>query len=130
MTRQPVAEAVPHEKGEAATMPPVRIERFRTASGADPVLAFLESLPPLHRATCEEVIGFLASGEIDDRPRHRDYLGDGLWELRISLGKLQYRILYTVDRGVATLLEGFQKKTQQTPKRRLDLAKARRKALR
>ena len=111
-------------------MPPVRIERFRTPGGADPVAEFLESLTLLHRAACEEVIGFLESGEIDARPRHRDYLGDGIWELRISVGRMQYRILYTVEQGIATLLEGFHKKTQQTPKRRLDLAKARRKALR
>lgn len=104
-------------------MPPVRVERFRTGAGADPVADFLESLPALHRAICEEVIGFLASGEIDERPRHRAYLGDSVWELRISFGKMQYRILYTVDSGVATLLDGFQKKTQQTPKRRLDLAR-------
>ena len=111
-------------------MPPVRIERYRTAGGSDPVDGFLASLPPLHRAAGEVVISFLESGEIDDRPRHRDYLGDGIWELRISVGRMQYRILYTVSRGVATLLEGFHKKTQQTPKRRLDLAKSRRKALR
>lgn len=111
-------------------MPPVRIERYRTPGGADPVLEFLEDLPALHRAACEEVIGYLASGEIDNWPRHRDYLGDGIWELRVSLGRLQYRILYTVDQGVAILLEGFHKKTRQTPKRRLDVAKARRKALR
>ncbi|MGH2614041.1 MAG: type II toxin-antitoxin system RelE/ParE family toxin [Thermomicrobiales bacterium] len=90
---------------------------------------FLDSLPVLHRAACEEVIHFLESGEIDDRPRHRDYLGDGIWELRVSFGRMQYRILYTVAGGIATLLEGFQKKTQRTPKRRLDPAKARRRAL-
>ena len=59
-------------------MPPVRIERFRTAGGADPVGDFLDSLPALHRAACEEVIGSLESGAIDDRPRHRDYVGDGI----------------------------------------------------
>lgn len=111
-------------------MPPLRIERFRIPAGTDPVLEFLNDLPILHRAACEVVIEYLASGEIDDWPRHRDYLGDGIWELRISVGRMQYRILYTVEQGIATLLEGFHKKTQQTPKRRLDLAKARRKALR
>lgn len=110
-------------------MPAVRIERFRTASGGDPVADFLESLPVLHRAVCEEVIHFLETGEIDQRPRHRDYLGDRIWELRISFGKMQYRILYTVDSDVATLLDAFQKKTQKTPKHRLALAKTRRKAL-
>ncbi|MBA2598253.1 MAG: type II toxin-antitoxin system RelE/ParE family toxin [Chloroflexia bacterium] len=67
---------------------------------------------------------------MNDRPRHRDYLGDSIWELRISFGRLQYRILYTVDAGVATLLDGFNKKSQRTPKRRLDLAKSRRRTLR
>lgn len=83
----------------------------------------------LHRAACEEVIQFLETGEIDNRPRHRSYLGDGIWELRVSFGKEQYRILYTVVQGVAVLLEGFRKKTQQTPKRRLNLAMARQREL-
>jgi phage-related protein len=81
------------------------------------------------RAACEEVIRFLETGEIDQRPRHRAYLGNDIWEPRISFGKVQYRILSAVRGGVATLLDGFQKKTQTTPKRRLDLAKSRRKAL-
>jgi phage-related protein len=114
---------------EEILVPPVRVERFQTAIGTDPVADFLASLPALHRAACEEVVRFLESGEIDERPRHRAYIGDGLWELRISFGRMQYRILYTVDAGVATLLDGFQKKTQQPPKRRLDLAKKRRREL-
>jgi phage-related protein len=55
---------------------------------------------------------------------------DGIWpmaygELRITFQGVEYRILYIVEAGTAVLLHGFVKKSQETPKRALDLARER-----
>lgn len=48
---------------------------------------------------------------------------DGLYEARIKLGSNIYRIICFFDNGnLVVLLNGFQKKTQKTPKNELKLA--------
>lgn len=107
-------------------MPAVRIEYFRTDSGREPVRDFLDELPELPRRLCEYVIDYLASGEIDQRPRHREYVADGIWELRITFQGNELRILYALEGDCAILLHGFKKKTRRTPDRAIALAKQRR----
>jgi hypothetical protein len=51
-------------------MPQFRIRHFETAAGRDPIQEFLEDLPNLDRAACDEVIEWLESGEIDRHPRN------------------------------------------------------------
>ena len=48
---------------------------------------------------------------------------DGLYEMRVQLGTDIFRIFCFFDRGqVIVLLNGFQKKTQRTPKKEIELA--------
>ena len=48
---------------------------------------------------------------------------DGLYELRVQLGSNIYRIFCCFDEGnVVVLFNGFQKKTQKTPKNEIELA--------
>ena len=48
---------------------------------------------------------------------------DGLYELRIQQGNNIFRIFCCFDEGnVVVLFNGFQKKTQKTPKNELELA--------
>ena len=48
---------------------------------------------------------------------------DGLYEMRIQQGSNIYRIFCCFDEGnVVVLFNGFQKKTQKTPKSELELA--------
>ena len=48
---------------------------------------------------------------------------DGLYEARIQLGSNIWRVFCFFDRGkLVILLNGFQKKTQQTPKKEIDKA--------
>jgi|SRR5579884_625522 len=106
-------------------MPALRIEYYRSTSGREPVRKFLDGLPVLDRALCEQVIDYLRCGELDQRPRHRGYVADGIWELRVTFRGVEYRILYVTQEGVSMLLHAFIKKTQETPKRELDLARHR-----
>ena len=49
---------------------------------------------------------------------------DGLYEIRIELDSNIYRIFCCFDRGnLVILFNGFQKKTQKTPRNEIELAK-------
>lgn len=48
---------------------------------------------------------------------------DGLYEMRVQLGTDIFRIFCFFDQGqVVVLVNGFQKKTQRTPKKEIELA--------
>ncbi|NDP22310.1 MAG: type II toxin-antitoxin system RelE/ParE family toxin [Paludibacter sp.] len=48
---------------------------------------------------------------------------DGLYEIRIELDSNIYRIFCCFDKGnLVVLFNGFQKKTQKTPKQEIDMA--------
>ena len=48
---------------------------------------------------------------------------DGLYEIRVQLGTDIFRIFCFFDRGqVVVLVNGFQKKTQRTPRKEIELA--------
>ena len=48
---------------------------------------------------------------------------DGIWEIRVKVGNNIYRVFSFFDKGnVLILLNGFQKKTQKTPKKEIKKA--------
>ena len=48
---------------------------------------------------------------------------DGLYEIRVEVGSNIYRIFCCFDKGnLVVLFNGFQKKTQKTPKNKIELA--------
>lgn len=48
---------------------------------------------------------------------------DGLYEIRVQLGNNIFRIFCFFDRGqLVVLANGFQKKTQKTPKKEIEIA--------
>ncbi|MBS1644596.1 MAG: type II toxin-antitoxin system RelE/ParE family toxin [Bacteroidetes bacterium] len=48
---------------------------------------------------------------------------DGLYEIRVQLGSNIYRIFCFFDKGqLVVLANGFQKKTQKTPKKEIEMA--------
>lgn len=50
-------------------------------------------------------------------------ISDGLFELRISVRGNIYRLFFIFDEGdIVILLNGFQKKTQKTPRKEIDKA--------
>jgi phage-related protein len=52
-------------------------------------------------------------------------IGKGCHELRINDENLTWRILCRIDLNAIVILEVFEKKTEQTPKRVLDVCKKR-----
>jgi phage-related protein len=64
-----------------------------------------------------------------DKPVHARPLktvGRGVWELKISEQTGQFRVIYVIQRRDRIyVLHAFQKKTQRTPQKDIDLARAR-----
>ncbi|MCX5507539.1 type II toxin-antitoxin system RelE/ParE family toxin [Pseudomonas sp. BJa3] len=57
-------------------------------------------------------------------------LEHGLWEIRIDMGHVVARVLFTIMDGVMFMLHGFIKKSQKTPSADLALARQRKASLR
>ena len=68
----------------------------------------------------------LQTGEKPVHARPLKTVGRGVWELKISERAGQFRVIYvTKRRDRIYVLHAFQKKTQRTPQKDIDLARAR-----
>jgi len=103
---------------------------YETPGGAEPVRAWLLDLDDEDRQTVGKDIAKVEFGWPIGMPYCRS-MGAGLWEIRsnISDGRIT-RVLFCVVDGWMVLLHGFTKKTQQTPKSELELARKRMKDVR
>ena len=109
---------------------PWELDDYRTPQGGRPVREFLDGLSKMARPRVYAVLAMLE--ELGNRlllPRSRA-LGEGLHELRIGHPEGPFRIIYCFQPGRRiVLLHAFVKRTQQTPKEDLDLARARKRRL-
>ncbi len=106
------------------TEPILSVAFFRTASGNEPVREWLKSSPREERRIIGEDIKTVQFGWPLGMPLVRK-LSRNLWEVRSRLPDRIARIIFTTGEGRMVLLHGFIKKTQQTPKEELELAKTR-----
>jgi phage-related protein len=97
---------------------------YHTESGARPVKDFLLSLPDEDRATVLEEMEYVCEhGTSVARHVRQD-----LYEVRATYNTKAYRILFACEgrfQHVFLALDGFQKKTQQTPQAHIKLAEQR-----
>jgi phage-related protein len=117
---------LPHVMAE----PTWTIGHYRTPSGGRPVHAFIEGLS---KTAQPKVLAGLAMLEQHGNrlglPMSRA-MGHGLHELRVRHPEGPFRILYGFRPGRrVVLLHAFVKRTEQTPKGDLDLARARQRAV-
>jgi phage-related protein len=107
-----------------------RIRMFRSERGEAPVEAYLAELEPKHRRKIAAHLELLAREGPNLRRPYADVLDGPLRELRVSLGRLEHRILYYfVLRDLVILVHGFLKKTRAVPQSEIDIAKGRMQAL-
>ena len=106
------------------------LDDYRTPQGARPVREFLNGLSKMARPRVYAVLTMLEEhGNRLHLPRSRA-LGDGLHELRIEHQEGPFRIIYCFQPGRRiVLLHALVKRTQQTLREDLDLARARKRAL-
>ena len=103
------------------------IEIYQTKGGRALVTEFLNSLPIKHKTKAQFVIDLLAEyGPLLKEPFTKHLTGTKLKELRIQASPNIYRIFYfAYIEKKFVLLHAFTKKTQQTPRREIDIAENR-----
>ncbi len=95
-------------------------------SGASPVEQFLDELDRATQRRFEQSIEWLLVRNISAREPLVRHLEGGLWELREESRSNIYRIIYAFMSNRRILfLHSFQKKTQRTPRREIELAERR-----
>ena len=98
---------------------------YQTASGVNPVLDWLRSLPPDDRHSIGQDLGRVEFGWAVGMPLCRS-LSNGLWEVRSALpsGRIA-RLIFCATGGELFVLHGFIKKTQKTSPADLAIARKR-----
>lgn len=106
-----------------------KVEFYLAANGKSPVLEWLQTQDSKVQAKFARIFDLLQlNGTSVGQPYVKPVRGK-LYEVRISQSKNIFRIIYFAYVGQRfVMLSGFQKKTQKTPQKELDLAEARMKA--
>jgi len=105
-------------------MPETEVVIFAQADGSAPLVAWLDGLPAKAQDKCIERIERLAALGYELRRPLADTLRDGIHELRVRHGHVQYRILYFFHEGRAVVAHGLRKE-DRVPEGEIDLAVAR-----
>ena len=107
-----------------------KIDLYEKDNGEVPVLESIKNMDAKMQAKIYREINLLEEfGRELHEPHIKKIVGQkysDLWELRIKQSSNIFRIIYfTYIDDLCVLLHGFQKKSQKTPKKELDLAKSR-----
>jgi phage-related protein len=99
-------------------MPRIDVVLFQESDGAVPVLEWLDELDqPKAVAKCLAMIERLREMGHELRRPEADYLRDGIHELRIRHGRVNYRLLYFFHRRIAAVIShGITKEDVVPPK--------------
>ncbi len=87
---------------------------YKTPAGSEPVRGWLKGLPKGARKTIGEDIGFVERMWPVGKSLV-DGFGQGLWEVRSTHDRVDYRVLFGIVGGKMYLLHGFMKQTAATP---------------
>jgi len=104
--------------------PRLRVVFYRTASGNEPVRDWLLELSREERKVLGEDLKTVQFGWPLGMPLVRP-LGNGLFEVRSTLGDRIARVIFLATDGLMVLVHAFIKKTQKTPDSDLALARDR-----
>jgi len=102
----------------------VKVRYYSSSAGRSPVEDFILSLPEPARLEIFDAISLLDSGKTLEMPLSRNLssIYPGLHELRLRDKAGQIRVIYFIRKQVAIyLVHGFRKKTQEIPRKDLDL---------
>jgi phage-related protein len=100
---------------------------YRSPNGREPVREFLDELDSEARAFCLRFVQKLISpGPLSLTKQHVEQVRRGIWELKPSFRRVEYRIFYAQLRsGQYILLHAVKKKRQRLPASVFDLAEER-----
>jgi phage-related protein len=102
-------------------MPETEVILFADDDEAAPFLVWLDGLTEKAQIKVIVRVERLAAMGHELRRPEADYLRDGVYELRVSLQRIQYRVLYFFHGKQAVISHGLTK-TSQVPPKEIDLA--------
>jgi phage-related protein len=98
-------------------MPKTKVVFYKEDDGSVPVLEWLDSLPPKPLDKCVVRIERLEELGHELRRPEADFLRDGIYELRVGLQHVNYRMLYFFHgRTAAVIAHGLVKEDEVPPK--------------
>ncbi len=102
---------------------------YRTESGGCPIEEFLDALTSHQARKVVWVLQLIEELDVVPVQYFKKLVStDGIWEVRVPFDGNIFRLLGFLERGnVVILTHGFQKKTQETPRKEIMLAENRRK---
>lgn len=103
-------------------MPKTHVVFYQEDDGTVPVLEWLDTLSPKAQDKCRVKIERLQELGHELRRPEADYLRDGIYELRIGLQGINYRILYFLYGKVTAVLAHSLLKERAVPVRDLNEA--------
>jgi len=100
---------------------------YKLDSGGCPVTDFLDQLPSKQAQKVAWVLQLVEQLDVVPVTYFKKLVNtDDLWEVRVQVGNDILRLLGFLDNGnLVVLANGFQKKTQKTPKSEIDIAESR-----
>lgn len=103
-------------------MPRTRVVFYREADGTVPVLEWLDGLPRQAIVKCRLKLERLRESGHELRRPEADFLRDGIYELRVRLQRINYRILYFFHGNIAAVVSHGILKERVIPPKEIDLA--------
>lgn len=103
-------------------MPKIPVVFYRESDGTAPVLEWLDTLPAKAQDKCRIKIERLYELGHELRRPEADLLRDGIYELRIGLQSMNYRILYFFHGRTAAVFAHGLVKERVVPSREIELA--------
>ncbi len=98
-------------------MPRIHVLFYQEDDGTIPVLDWLDSLPPKAQDKCVVKIERLRELGHELRRPEADFLRDGIYELRVGLRGVNYRLLYFFHgKGAVVLAHGLTKERVVPPR--------------
>ena len=103
-------------------MPATKVVFFQDEGGEVPLLEWLDSLPKKPKAKCIARIHRLRDLGHDLRRPEADFLRDGIYELRVGFGGVNYRMLYFFHGQTAAVVSHGCTKERMVPVKEIELA--------
>ncbi|MGZ6298712.1 MAG: type II toxin-antitoxin system RelE/ParE family toxin [Parachlamydiaceae bacterium] len=105
-------------------MPQTEVVFFKEEDGSAPALVWMDGIPPKAQDKCVVKVERLGEMGHELRRPEADFLRDAIYELRVGLQGINYRLLYFFHKKIAVISHGLTKEKQVPPKE-IDLALAR-----
>jgi phage-related protein len=108
-------------------VPTTEVIFYREEDGTVPLVDWLDDLPAKAQDKCLARLARLEELGHELRRPEADFLRDGIYELRVSLRGLQYRMLYFFHGNIAAVVSHGLVKEQKVPPKDIDRAVERKK---